>query len=146
MDHAQNRDRRAVHPEDQAIVAVQQVPIRVAEYEACGHFEDYDIPWLRANAPYNRLAQRTLKVLDREADAFAAELLMPLAVVRYLRLDALDLQFYHCVSYSAAKGRLEYLDDPQWLEMTQYTARKILDHCKDYIELIITMRAVRGEI
>lgn len=111
-----------------------------AGHQALGHFEDYDIPWLRENAKKSRLARMTLAVLDREADAFAAELLMPLAVVRHLRLSLDELQFFHCVSYAAAKRRLEDLEDPEWLEMTRHTAEEVLRHCSSYVETIEVLR------
>lgn len=116
-----------------------------AGHVACAHFDEYNIPALREEAKSRKLARKTLAVLDREADVFAAELLMPLAVVRYLKLDALDLQFYHCVSYTAASNRVADIDDPRWLEITAHDEDEILDHCREYIDIMITMKAVRGE-
>ncbi|MGB9886685.1 MAG: ImmA/IrrE family metallo-endopeptidase [Moorellales bacterium] len=111
-----------------------------AGHVALGHFDSYDIPWLRENQHRSRLAGHTLAALDREADVFATELLMPLAVVERLRLRAEDLQFYHCVSRSAALGRLRDLQDPEWQELTRPTASSVLHHCRHYIDLIEILR------
>jgi len=116
-----------------------------AGHKACGHFEEYDIPRLRERARSSKLAAMTLAMMDREADIFAAELLMPLAVVRYLELDALDLQFYHCVSSAAAKGRLADADDPQWLQATTDDEEQILAHCREYVDHMDFVKALRGE-
>ncbi|MGB9881018.1 MAG: ImmA/IrrE family metallo-endopeptidase, partial [Anaerolineae bacterium] len=101
-----------------------------AGHQALGHFDDYDISWLRENARRTEVARLTLAVLDREADTFATELLMPLAVVQSLNLSLDELQFYHCVSYTAAKRRLEDLRNPEWLEITQDTPEALLEHCR----------------
>lgn len=114
-----------------------------AGHVACGHFEEFDVPWLREKAPISRAAARTLASLDREADVFATELLMPLAVVRHLKLTVEELQYYHCVSYTAAAGRLRDLDDPAWAEYTRYDEERVLAHCSEYIEMVEVLRAMR---
>lgn len=111
-----------------------------AGHQALGHLDEFDIPWLRANQHRSQLARHTLAALDREADAFAAELLMPLAVVQRLGLSVKDLQFYHCVSRSAARGRLRDLKNPEWQELTRPTASSVLHHCRYYIEMVEIFR------
>lgn len=115
-----------------------------AGHKACGHFDNFDIPWLRAHAKTSRAAALTLGALDREADIFATELLMPLAVVRYLDLTVEELEYHHCVSRSAALGRREDLEDPDWLEYTYHDEKLILAHCSEYINDILALRAMRS--
>lgn len=116
---------------------------REAGHVACGHFEEFDVPWLRERAPWSRAAAQTPASLDREADVFATELLMPLSVVRHLKLTVEELQYYHCVSYTAAAGRLRDLDDPAWAEYTRHDEERVLAHCSEYIEMMEVLRAIR---
>jgi hypothetical protein len=113
-----------------------------AAHKALGHFKEFDVPWLKTFAGISRPAAHTLDALDREADVFATELLMPLAVVRHLDLSVEDLEYYHCVSHRAAQGRRRDLEDPRWLELTRYDEKPILAHCAEYINDILALRAM----
>lgn len=75
-----------------------------AAHVALGHLPRFD-PINLQDEP-TKMAEWTLKVLDREADMWAAEVLMPAALVRRLDMTADEIARYFGVSKQASEHRL----------------------------------------
>lgn len=101
---------------------------------ATGHLEDYDIEQLRSLCGRNPKAARTLDCLEREADIFAAEIMMPGALVCLLKPNQRELVEFFGASWEAAANRLTDRIEPTALD------KAIASHYREFIDQVQAAR------
>lgn len=77
-----------------------------AGHVALLHPDEFDRLALEDARKTNEMAERTIQTLEREADLFAAETLMPLSFVKGLNMTVQEIMEYFGVSREAAENRV----------------------------------------
>lgn len=100
------------------------------------HFDDFDVSWLRIVSQKDPLARWTLYVLNREADIFTTELLMPYTLVQHLSLSPVEIQHYFGVSKKAALKRYREIRRGVYEDLAARLSERIIDRYDDFISKV----------
>lgn len=87
------------------------------------HFHEFNIPYLIESSTKDPKAKLTLKVLDREANIFASEVLIPYTLVKETKMTVPEIRYYFRVSRRAARIR--------WDEVAMGKYEKVVRQYKD---------------
>lgn len=106
---------------------------------AVGHLDAYDIEELRNRRHKDPQAARTLDCLEREADIFATEVMMPGALVRALKPDQRELVEFFGASWEAAANRLTDRIEPTDLDGA------LAQYYREFTDEILAIRVFREQ-
>lgn len=106
---------------------------------ALGHFDNYNLQWLDDRRQTDPQAARTFRNLDREADIFATEVMMPGALVRALKPDQRELVGFFGASWEAAANRLTDRIEPTGLD------KAVAGHYREFIDQVRAIRIFRDD-
>lgn len=108
-------------------------------HAALGHFDNHDLGWLDDRRYTDPNAARSLSALEREADIFATEVMMPGALVRALKPSQRELVEFFGASWEAAANRLT-----DRIAQTDLD-KAITDHYWEFIDEILAIRVFREQ-
>lgn len=112
-----------------------------AGHIACGHFEEFDLdPILDETHPAHRAIT---DALDREADWFAAEVLMPLPIIATADMTEDEIREHFRVSKKAAARRAREISARADNPVYKKYANRILEKYSEFVESVRGTRLMR---
>lgn len=100
------------------------------------HFHDFNVSYLDEALEDDPYAKRTQKMLEREADIFATELLMPYAIIKHLKMTVPEITYFFHVSRQAARLRWEEVQHQKYAKILSKQADDIVAKYEDFIGLV----------